>query len=58
MFIVYVSTTTVTYLYSTVRLLAHLTLIVVEKAIYEAKSVKQSDSECKTLSYAKVIESE
>jgi len=33
-------TTTVVYLYSTVVLLAHLTLVVVEKAIYEAKSVK------------------
>jgi len=38
---------------------SHLTLDVVEKAIYyEAKNVKQSDSEYKTLFYAKFIESE
>ena len=37
---IYVSTTTVIYLYSTVVLLAHLIVVVVEKAIYEAKGVK------------------
>ena len=37
---------------------SHLTLGVVEKAIYEAKSVKQSDSEYKTLFYVKFIEFE
>ena len=46
---IYMPTTTVIYLYSTVVLLAPLMLVVVEKAIYEAASVKQSYSECKTL---------
>jgi len=39
-------------------LLAPLTLVLVEKAIYEATSVKQSYCECKTLFSAKFIESE
>ena len=50
------STTTVIYLYTAAVILA--TLSVVEKAIFEAKSVKQSDSEYKTLFYVKFIESE
>jgi len=49
---------TVIYLHSTVVLLVHLTLVVVEKAIYEAKSVKYSYSEDKTLFSANFIESE
>ena len=46
------STTAVTYLYSTVVILH---LVWLEKAVYEAKSVKQSHSECETLFYAKFI---
>jgi len=44
---IYMSTTKVIYLYSTVVLLAPFKFIVVEKAIYEAIIiVKQSYSEC------------
>ena len=38
-------------------LLAPLTLVAVEKAIYEATSVKKSYSECKTVFFAIFIES-
>ena len=55
---IYMSTTTVIYLYSTVVLLAPLMLVVIEKAIYEATSVKQSYSEYKTLFSVIFIESE
>ena len=42
------------YIYSTVVLLAPLMLVMVEKAIYEATSVKQSYSECKTLFFCHI----
>jgi len=47
------STATVIYLYSSA-----LMLVVVEKVIYEATSIKQSYSECKTVFSAIFTESE